>query len=351
MSKQPTPTGEGNSPQATSLSEYVAQRTAQLSQPEETAPETETEELEQTESEQSEEVENEEIEEVESEEETEELEQAEGITDILSLTPEQLQELGRKSKSRLLSRVGELTAKNKALESQLHQVQADAKPLQAKVAVEDNPFRELKSLEEVQSKYSELEKVADETDRLLEEYEDYASDEAIPYGNREFKKSEIKAANRNARQALAKFLPAQAQQVQRMAMLKQAEAEYEAAIPKEIPEIAKEDSELSKKFTALREDPLIAQVKERVPDLAPQIDYILAHALRSMTMQVTPKTTVAAATQARPNVPSSPLGAAAPRSTVKPTAKAIEEATNKFEKTGSRQDFVALRTRQLSNRT
>ena len=97
-----------------SFEELVAQRTARQE-----IPETETEEESQEEESQEELEETPEPEEEsETEEETEE-EEEESQIDLLSLTSEQIQSLAKKGKSRLLQRIGELTAQKKALEEQI----------------------------------------------------------------------------------------------------------------------------------------------------------------------------------------------------------------------------------------
>jgi len=323
-----------------SVEELVAQRVRQYSEPEaETPEEIEPEETELEAAEEPEE---------EIPEEPEETEEEEQEIDLLSLSPEDIQALAKKGKSRLLHRVGELTAQKHALEEKLN-AQADAKPLQVPQApLENNPFKDLKTVEEIHAKFAELEKVADETDRILEDHEDYAADDVITLGDKEFTKKEIRQANRNARNAMTKFLPAQAATIQHGAELKAMEEQYNAAIPVEIPELADAESNLSKQFQALIADPLVEQVRQRVPDLAPQLGYILAHAVRSIHSKAAPKTVTPAAGPMRGKVPASPFGAAGPRSAAKPEKQRIVQAEQQFEKTGSVEDWVAARMAKLS---
>ena len=97
-------------------------------------------------------------------------------------------------------------------------------------------------------------------------------------------------------------------------------------------------------------DPLVQQVRDRVPDLAPQLSYILAHAARSMnSLQAKPKTPVATV-KVQAKVPASPFGAAGARSGVQPARKAVEQAKEQFEKTGTVEDFIAARTAKLTHR-
>ena len=320
--------------------ELIAQRFAKHSPADETEPEEQQPEEKPENEEQSEEPED--TEESEAEEPEEEEEESEAEIDLLSLTTEQIQQLAKKGKSRLLQRVGELTAQKKALEEKLT-ARPDTKPLPT-IAAEDNPFRSLKTAEEIQAKYDELEKVAEETDSILEDHEDYGAEDIITLGNKEFTKKEIRLANRNARTAMLKFLPAQAAEIQKVSQRVEMEERFNAAIPVEIPELADDTSDLSQKFKAMMADPLVEQVKKHVPDLAPQLGYLLAHAIRSMTGQTTTKPrATAAGIPTKAKVPSVPFGAGAAKAGGTSVRKKESDAYQQFEKTGSEADWIAAR--------
>ena len=189
-----------------SFDDYINRRSQEVSEPEAEATEPEDESWEETEESLEPEAVSDEPEESD-EEVTDEEEEEEQEIDLLSLNPEQLQALAKKSRSRLLHRVGELTAQKKALEEKLSS-QAESKPLPV-IPQEENPFRDIESVDGLKAKFEELEKVAQETDNILEEHEDYGAEDIIVVGDREFTKKEIRKANRNAREAMAKYLPAQ----------------------------------------------------------------------------------------------------------------------------------------------
>lgn len=286
--------------------------------------------------------EQEEIVEDESEDEGEE----EQEIDLLSLNPAQIQELAKKSRSRLLHRVGELTAQKKALEEKLNS-QAEAKPLPT-IPQESNPFRDIDTVEGLKAKYEELEKVAEETDTILEEHEDYGAEDIIVVGDKEFTKKEIRRANRNAREAMAKYLPAQSAELAKREQRKVMEQQYTALIPQEVPELADEESELSKQYKALLSDPLVEQVNKLVPDLGPQLPYILAHAIRSIHRSQKSKAVVKAAGSAsKAKVPGTPFGAGAAKSGVKTAKKSAEQAYQRFQSSTSVEDWVAARVARL----
>ena len=315
-----------------SFEELVAQRTARQE-----IPETETEEESQEEESQEELEETPETEEEsETEEETEE-EEEESQIDLLSLTSEQIQSLAKKGKSRLLQRIGELTAQKKALEEQIK-----SKPEIKEVPQEQNPFREIQSFDDLKAKYKELEKTLDSTDELLEEYEDYRSEDIILVGDREFTKQQIRKANRNAREALTKYIPAQQAHLQQIAQMEQMKGQYIAAAEEEVPDIKDESTSVGKQFKDLMSDPLIEKLRKQVPEIGYQIEYILAHASNSINGGTRIKKQPAVGNKLKISPSSTPFGAGAAKSSTSPKAK-VTDAYTRFEKSGSPEEWVAAR--------
>ncbi len=265
----------------------------------------------------------------------------ESDVDLLNLSPEQIQELAKKGKSRLLQRIGELTAKTKSLEEQLQKVQPAAK----EVPQEQNPFSNIQTMDDLKAKYDELEETLNATDELLDEYEDYGSDDIITVEGREFTKRQIRKANRNAKEAITKFLPAQHVHLSKLQQFEQLSAQYQEAAKKEVPEIMDEESEIGKNFKALVEDPIVAKVKEQVPEVGFQMEYLLAHAARSIFGRKS-KVPTGAGTRLKVEPPSSPVGAGAARSGKNPKAKG-QEVYKRFESTGSVADWVAARIARM----
>ena len=335
-------TGENNS---LSFEEFLAQRTQLAEQPEgaseEEQPAEEAQELPEF------------TDEGESEAETEgdsdqgEDEEPEGgdEIDLLSLSPDQIRELAKKGKSRLLERIGELTAKNKELENKVQTFQLETKPKD--IPQEQNPFANLKSIEDVQAKYEEIEKTLEATDAILEEHEDYAADDIIVVGDKEFTKKDIRKANRNAREAISKYLPAQGRHLAEMAKLTELEQQYRSAAEKEVPEISDEESDVGKAYKMWVTDKLVDKVKQEVPEIGFQIEYILAHAARSIFGGKTQKVPTGAGTKLKVEPPASPVSAGAARSGKNPKAKA-QDAYKRFESTGSVDDWVAARIARMS---
>ena len=272
-----------------------------------------------------------------TEEEVTEEETADEI-DLLSLEPEQFQALAKKHKSRLLERVGELTAKNKALQAQAEQAGMKQSSVKT-IPTEQNPFGQLKTAEEIKAKFETFESTLETTDRLLEEYDDYSNDDIIEVGDQQFTKKQVKLANRNARDAVAKYLPAQAAHLQTLQSYVVANQQWQDMAKQEVPEISDEKTEVGKAYSQLVNDPLVKQLKEQMPELGVQIEYLLAHAARSKFGSVK-KVIQGAGQKLKVKPPASPVGAGASRQGQSQTGR-YADLMKRFEESGSAEDWIA----------
>jgi len=284
----------------------------------------------------------EESEDFEDDEESESEEQAE--IDLLSLTPEQIQDLAKKGKSRLLHRIGELTAQKKALEAQIESLPQARREVEQSEIPEQ--IRSLDSPEKLQEFYLEMQRTLETTEVILEDHEDYHLDDIINVSGKDYTKRELKKANRNAKDALTKFLPAQNAHIFRREQMKQASAQFEELARKEVPEIQDEESTVGKNFKALASDPLVSRVKREIPEIGVHIDYLLAHAARSIYGGKPRAVQAGAGNKVRVNPSASPVGSGAARSSANTKVKAAEAYT-KFENTGSVDDWVRFRSAKL----
>lgn len=328
--------GEQGEPEAEESPEVVE------SEEEEESEVAETEELE---SEEEETEEDAEAEDEDTEDEDDEEDDEPTDIDLLSLSPEQIKELAKKGKSRLLDRIGDLTAKYRQAEDELQRLR-ERQPTK-EVPQDQNPFKDLASLEEIKSKHAELEQTLETTDALLEEYEDYGPDDVIEVGNQEFTKKQLRVANRNARNAITKFLPAQAEHLHKQQQYVEANKQYVAQAKKEVPEIQDEESEIGKTYKQLVESPNIAKLKEVAPELGVDVEYILAHAVRSMVGKPKPKVSKGAGKKLKVKPPASPVGAGSAKQGGGANNK-VDALYQKFLSTGSERDFVAYETAKRS---
>lgn len=330
---------QGSEPEAPELPESEAEEA------EEAAPENleEVEDFEpETEDSTEEAVESEEYE----EEEVPETEET-GEIDLTALSPEEIQDLAKRGKSRLLDRIGELTAKNKAFEAKFAEMEA-SQPVKREIPQDQNPFRELKSFDEIREKWTEVEQTLEQTDILLDDHEDYGPDDVITVGSQEFTKRQLRQANRNARDAVNKFLPAQAEQLKKRESYTQATEHWNQQAAKEVPEIQDEESDFGKEYQKLVSSPGVAKFREAAPEYAVDVGYIMAHALRSIKGQIKPKVPKGAGKKLKVKPPASPVGAGAARQGAKPSSP-IEDLKANFERTGSESDFVAYQTAKMLN--
>ena len=352
MKADQSPTADGQiSADNLSAEDFIAQRLQESETEESTETEeveTEEEEVEETDEPETETDELEELtetEEEEAEEEEEETEEEGEEIDLLDLEPEQIQALARKGKSRLLKDVGKLRAENRMLEQRLASLESQGQKQAKEIPADANPFGKLNTFEEIQTKADELESTLEATDRLLEEYEDYGPDDLIQVGQQQFTKKQLRIANRNAREAITKYLPAQQKHIAKRANLEAANVQYRQAATKEVPEIADEESEIGRFYQVLVQDPLIQQVKEKVPELGYQMEYILAHAVRSMKGKSN-KIPQGSGTKLKVKLPGSPAGSAAGSRTTTKTSQ-VEALRARYEKTGSQADWQALQIAQM----
>jgi len=274
--------------------------------------------------------------------------QAEEEIDLTALSVEEIQNLAKKGKSRLLDRVGELTAKNKALEAKFDELSASQPAVKREIPQDQNPFKELESFDDIKTKYAEVEQTLEQTDILLEEHEDYAADDIIVVGSQEFTKKQLRQANRNARDAMHKYLPAQAEHLKKRESLSQAAEHWNQQAVKEVPEIQDETSEFGKQYQELLASPNIKKLQEAVPEAAVDVGYILAHALRSIRGETKPKLSKGAGTKLKVKPPASPVSAGAAKQGGKSNMK-VEDLHAKFLASGNESDFVAYQTAKMLN--
>ena len=280
----------------------------------------------------------------ESDDESEETPEEHEEIDLLSLSTEQIQELAKKGKSRLLQRIGELTAQKRSLEEKLA-----AQPLPAPLANGDrmpDDIQAIGDLNALKSFHEEMARTLEMTDDILDEHQDYADDDIIVVGDKEFPKSKIRLANRNSKKAITKYIPARQQEIAKVAEYGVMEKQYLAAAQKEVPDITDETSEIGKNYKALISDPLISKIKRDIPEIGIQIEYILAHASKSIFGGKVKSIQTGAGNKLKVSPPASPVGSGSLKINSSSKAK-TKDAYHRFESTGSVEDWVASRIARM----
>lgn len=353
------PSTETTAPQSNmSAADFVNRRLGQLNEAtqeetpivEATDEVTEEAEVESTEAEINEEVV------AERTEETEEL--SEESTDVLSqldldeMSEDDLRELSEKLGSRAVARFGELTAKRKAAEAKLKEMEAQLQnknPLETQ-EVANNPYASVDSIEGLQEKAKEVTDVIEWAEETLFNADGYGpEDVVIEVEGKELTKSDVRKSLLNARKARDKFLPAQLKSVQRVAQSKQLKEAFDSQASTELNWLQGEDNDVRKSYEAMVGDPRFNSLREKAdPEVAAQLNYLMAHAANSIYGRKLVKEAPKSATLTPPKT----AGTAASQSekTVGKSVKALKNLNQQFRQSGNKSDFITLRTLQLQKR-
>lgn len=343
--------------------EIVAQRTkemAERSRPPE--PEAPVEEVEETD-------EPEEVEETEGEsgDIPEESEAQEDEDDVLSqfnlesLSEEELAALGERIRSKVPKRFGELTKARKEaeekvarLEAELAKRQEEKDPLEPDDVVENNPFSDLKTVQELQKQNKEFMRIIEWADELLDDNDDASNDDIITeQDGKSLTKKQVKEYQKQARKAREKFLPARLTEIQREQQEEQVRAALEQKATKEFDWYGDTDSDVRREYELVVNDPRINAIREKVPEVRGQLDYLLAHAVHSMSQMMKKEKKPAAKKTTTLRPPSNPSEGAA-RGTDRDDSrlgKELKELQQRFKQTHSAEDFAILRTKQRLRKT
>jgi len=276
--------------------------------------------------------------------------------DLESMTEAELKELGEKLGSRAVSRFGELTAKRKAAEEQLAALKAelakrqDSDPLSDGRA-KDNPYKAIKTLEDLQAKTREVDEVIEWADDVLWNSDHLGAEDVVAtVEGKELNKAQVRKALRDAQKARKEYLPAQYRELQTAEQRKALKTNLDQAARKELGWMEGEDNDTRKQYEALSNSPIFKKAIEAVPDLEPYLGYMVAHAANSIygrrSIEINPVKTAPAI-----NPPSTPsTSAAQPEKPESRDSKKESEARKRFSATSNVSDFIALRTQQLTKR-
>jgi hypothetical protein len=292
-----------------------------------------------------------------SEEPSEESQESEDVLsqlDLDDMSEEDLRELADKLGSRAVARFGELTAKRKAAEEKLTQLEAQLKekpnPLEAK-KVENNPYGNLDTIDKLQEKSAEVDQVVEWAEDLIFESDGYGADDIVTtVEGKDWTKKDVRQALLKARKAQKTFLPAQLKQVQAQQQGEKLTEQFNQQAKKELDWLDGEDNDLRKQFEATVGDDrfkkLKTVLKREAPDVAAQLDYWFAHATNSIYGRKPVAQTKKAPTLNPPRT-GNPAAAQSEKGMGR-TAKALKELEARFKETGNAKDFANLRRLKMS---
>ena len=232
--------------------------------------------------------------EVEASEEivAEQTEEPEGSTDVLSqldlddMSEEDLRELSEKLGSRAVARFGELTAKRKAAEAKLKEMEAQLQtknPLETQT-VANNPYESIDTVQGLQEKAKEVSEVIEWAEETLFNADGYGPEDVVTeVEGKELTKADVRKSLLNARKARDKYLPAQLQTVQRVQKSHQLKEAFDAQAEKDLNWLQGEDNDVRKSYEAMVGDPRFNKLREKAdPEVAAQLNYLMAHAANSI---------------------------------------------------------------------
>lgn len=284
--------------------------------------------------------------------------------ELEDLDDEESQWVRENPQSRLAKRIGKLIKRAKTAEEQLEALEsqqqqadhAEEDPFSSATAPEDNPFKEIDTVEALAEKYREHEKFINWAEDLLDDHEDDLGDDVIhSEDGKDYTKRDVRKILRTARKEKEHHLPARLREIKDSEQRKRLDDALSEAAKTELQWMQDEESEKSRQFSRIIND-------ERAKDimsgpLAGQFRYMVAHALNSPTFmswgkqteqKPAPKPVYLKPRKQAP--PSSPMSnAAAPSRGKSNTAKELARLQEAYNSTGSVDAAVALRTFKNTN--
>lgn len=303
-------------------------------------------------------------EEVESSEPTEEIAQSQEVgeveeaesTDVLSkynldeMSEGELRELSEQLGSKAVARYGELTAKRKAAEEKLAELQSQLSNdsvLSKPKEIKDNPYSSIKTIEDLQAKSSEVNDIIEWAEDVLFEADGYSADDVVTeVEGKEITKAQVRKSLLQARKSRDSFLPDQLRNIQFVEQSKQAAESFQRQAIDELPWLSGEDNDTRKQYESMVSDERFKKLQESVdPDVSAQLPYLMAHAANSIYGRRLVKDSPSGVQLTPPRTSAS----SAPKvSRTGKNKKALTDLSNRFKATGNRDDYVNYRAKQLA---
>ncbi len=340
-----------------SVTEFANRRLGEMTQEVQEQTEPQEEVTEETEEQVTEEVTDgvDEIQE-ETEEVTENEEDVLSQIDLDTMSEDELRELSEKLGSKAVARFGALTAKRKAAEERLAELEAklsQQNPLETPRKVDNNPFSNLDSVEELQAKSTEVESIIEWAEDLLFESDAYAPDDVVTeVDGKELTKADVRKHLLQARKSQKTFLPDQLQKIQAREKGEELEVAFKERAESELPWMKGEDNDTRKQYESIINDQrfqkLKTTLKKESPELSGQLDYFFAHAANSIYGRKPIESKQSSPTLNPPRT--GPSGSAKSDKGPTRTAKALKDLQSRFRTSGNPRDFAEMRKLQMANR-
>tara|TARA_R100001163_G_scaffold65799_1_gene64992 strand:- start:3526 stop:4548 length:1023 start_codon:yes stop_codon:yes gene_type:complete len=271
--------------------------------------------------------------------------------DLDSMSETELKEISQKLGTKAVARYGELTARRKQAEEKMQRMEQELAQLkkakqEAIPEVKNNPLADITDPKKLIEQRDSAMQVVEWAEDLLDESEDYRSDDVITQvEGKEYTKAEVKKTLKKSRDMLNKFIPAQTADIQRRGAVQQQTQLYQRKALSEFNWMKDAKNKATQQYKAMLGDKRLANLKETNPELSAQMPYILAHAANSMHNR-TP-----IGTQTKKGItPPRTVSSNAARPERKSSTQSVkhQEVGQRYKQSGKADDFIALRTIQLS---
>jgi len=278
-----------------------------------------------------------------------------------NLSEDELKDLAEKLGSRAVARFGELTAKRKAAEEELDKIKQSLQqdPLKQEAEdVKDNPFNDVQDIKSLQEKAKEINNIIEWAEDVLFDSDDYsAHDEVTELDGKKMTKADVRSVLKNARKSRDLYLPDQLKQVQRTQTAQNIKKELGSKALKEFDWLNEKDNETRKSFLSIAGNKDLQKVYKEYPVLGAELPYMLAHAVDNMFARKTVRTGTQNVSltdsdsvgnlKIKPSKTSIP-SSAMPEQGQRKSSKALNDLTSRFKRSGNKDDFISLRTKQFS---
>jgi len=220
-------------------------------------------------------------------------------------------------------------------------------------AVARNPFDDVRDIKSLQEKAKEINDIIEWSEDVLFESDDYsAHDNVTELDGKKMTKAEVRSALKNARKSRDLYLPDQLKKVQKAENANSLKKELGAKASKEFEWLNKEDDETRKAFFSISANKDLQRVYKEYPVLGAELPYIIAHGVDNIYARKTvPSAPVQSGTKPKINPPkSSAPSSAMPEQGQRKSSKVLKDLSSRFKKSGNKDDFISLRTKQLSRK-
>ena len=281
-------------------------------------------------------------------------------TDVLSnvdldnMSETELKDISQKLGTKAVARFGELTARRKQAEERMQRMEQELETLKKEKekipVVKDNPLKDITDPKKLQQHHESAREVIEWAEALLDDHEDYKSHDVVTeVDGREYTKSELKKTLRQSRDVVNKFVPAQAQELQKRATIANNTKAFQRKAVQEFDWMKDKNNATTKRYQAMVNDKRLADLHKTNPELSSQMPYILAHAANSMYGRKVITNTSPAVAKTGIKPPASRTGSAAtPERKTSTKSVAQKEVQERYKQSGTIDDFIALRTLQKS---